>query len=203
MALTIAPLPSAWPPVSQLSQQIASLPGAAFSIWKVSIRLAEPSAIQQQGASMVYSLIVKKEIRRSFDHVNNQRWDDAAKGLTPNAYHWVAGDHALGGERHGKQSVKQWFERMGRVFPKLHIDIEQVDVTGWPWNTTVFVKWRANARLLDGQSSYVNRGVHVFKLRWGKVYSIEEYFDSQAAERSLAIQARAGLDEAAAGPIVS
>jgi len=80
---------------------------------------------------MVYSLIVKKEIRRSFDHVNNQRWDDAAKGLTPNAYHWVAGDHALGGERHGKQSVKQWFERMGRVFPKLHIDIEQVEVTGW------------------------------------------------------------------------
>lgn len=109
----------------------------------------------------------------------------------------------VGGERHGKQSVKQWFERMGRVFPKLHIDIEQVEVTGWPWNTTVFVKWRANARLLDGQSSYVNRGVHVFKLRWGKVYSIEEYFDSQAAERSLAIQARAGLDEAAAGPIVS
>ena len=152
---------------------------------------------------MVYSLIVKKEIRRSFDHVNNQRWDDAAKGLTPNAYHWVAGDHALGGERHGKQSVKQWFERMGRVFPKLHIDIEQVEVTGRPWNTTVFVKWRATARLLDGQSSYVNRGVHVFKLRWGKVYSIEEYFDSQAAERSLAIQARAGLDEAAAGPIVS
>jgi len=61
--------------------------------------------------------MVKKEIRRSFDHVNNQRWDDAAKGLTPNAYHWVAGDHALG----GKQSVKQWFEGMGRVFPKLHI----------------------------------------------------------------------------------
>ena len=100
-------------------------------------------------------------------------------------------------------SVHRWFERMGRVFPKLHIDIEQVEVTGWPWNTTVFVKWRANASLLDGQSSYVNRGVHVFKLRWGKVYSIEEYFDSQAAERSLAIQARAGLDEAAAGPIVS
>jgi hypothetical protein len=56
---------------------------------------------------MVYSLIVKKEIRRSFEHVNNQRWDDAAKGLTPNAYHWVAGDHALGGERHGKHQTLQ------------------------------------------------------------------------------------------------
>ena len=152
---------------------------------------------------MVYSLIVEKAIRQSFDHVNNQRWDDAVKGLTPNAYHWVAGDHALGGERHNKQSVKQWFERMGRVFPNLHIDVEQVEVAGWPWNTTVFVKWKANAKLLDGRSSYVNRGVHVFKLRWGKVVSIEEYFGSQAAERGLAIQARAGLDEAAAKPIVS
>ena len=152
---------------------------------------------------MVYRLIVAKEIRKSFDHVNNQRWDDAVQGLTPDAYHWVAGEHALGGERRGKQLVKQWFERMGRVFPGLHIDPEQVEVTGWPWNTTVFVKWRANAKLLDGQSLYVNRGVHVFKLRWGKVNSIEEYFGSQAAERGLAIQARAGLDEAAAAPIVS
>ena len=45
MALTIAPLPSAWPPVSQLSQQIASLPGAAFSIWKY------PSVLQSRRLS--------------------------------------------------------------------------------------------------------------------------------------------------------
>jgi len=152
---------------------------------------------------MVYSLIVEKAIRQSFDDVNNHRWDDAVKGLTPNAYHWVAGDHALGGERHGKPAIKQWFERMGRVFPTLRIEVDQVEVKGWPWNTTVFAKWRANAKLLDGQSSYINKGVHVFKLQWGKVTSIEEYFGSQAAERGLAIQARAGLEEAAAAPILS
>jgi ketosteroid isomerase-like protein len=152
---------------------------------------------------MIYGYIVEKAIRKSFDDVNNHRWDDAVKGLTPDAYHWVAGDHALGGERHGKSSIKQWFERMGRVFPNLRIDVDQVEVKGWPWNTTVFAKWRAKASLLDGQSSYVNKGVHVFGLRWGKVVSIEEYFGSQAAERGLAIQARAGLEEAAANPIVS
>ena len=152
---------------------------------------------------MIYSYIVEKSIRQSFDDVNNHRWDAAVKALSPNAYHRVSGDHALGGERRGKQAVKQWFERMGRVFPKLHIDIEQVEVTGWPWNTTVFVKWRANAKLLDGQSSYVNNGVHVFNLRWGKVHSIEEYFDSQAADRALATQAGAGLQEASSMPIVS
>lgn len=152
---------------------------------------------------MIYSYIVEKAIRQSFDAVNDHRWGDAAKGLSTNAYHRVAGDHALGGERRGKQAVQQWFERMGRVFPTLHIVVDQVRVTGWPWNTTVFVRWRANAKLLDGQSSYVNNGVHVFHLRWGKVHSIEEYFDSQAADRALAIQADAGLDEAAAKPIAS
>jgi ketosteroid isomerase-like protein len=152
---------------------------------------------------VIYSYVVEKSIRQSFDDVNNHRWSDAVKGLSPNAYHRVAGDHALGGERHGKLAVQKWFERMGRVFPDLYIAVDEVWVSGWPWNTTVFVKWGATAKLLDGQSSYVNNGVHVFSLRWAKVHSIEEYFDSQAADRALAIQAGAGLGEAAAKPIAS
>ena len=152
---------------------------------------------------MVYSYIVEKAIRKSFDDVNNHRWDGAVKGLTPDVYHRVSGVHALGGERRGKQAVRQWFERMGRVFPTLRIEVDHVWVTGGPWDTTVFAQWHGNAKLLDGQSSYVNNGLHVFKLRWGKVHSIEEYFDSQAADRALAIQAGAGLEEASSMPIVS
>ena len=29
----------------------------------------------------------------------------------------LSGTHALGGERHGKDAVRRWFERFGRVFP--------------------------------------------------------------------------------------
>ena len=105
MALTIAPLPFAWPPVSELSQQIAVVIRSSFQYLEVSIRLADAVGYPTTGCINGLQSIVKKEIRRSFDHVNNQRWDDAAKGLTPNAYHWVAGDHALGGERHGKQGL--------------------------------------------------------------------------------------------------
>lgn len=77
---------------------------------------------------MIDDFIMEKAIFRSFDDVNNHRWDDVVKGLTPDLYHWVAGDHALGGERHGKSSGKQWTERMGRVFPNLRIDVDQVEV---------------------------------------------------------------------------
>ena len=152
---------------------------------------------------MIHSYIVEKSIRQSFDDVNNHRWDAAVKALSPNAYHRVSGVHALGGERRGKQAVRRWFERMGRVFPTLRIEVDRVWVTGWPWNTTVFAKWRANGKLLGGRGSYVNNGIHVFTLRWGKVHSLEEYFDSQAADRALAAQAASGLDEAAAEAIVS
>jgi ketosteroid isomerase-like protein len=152
---------------------------------------------------MIYSYIVEKAIRQSFDDANNHRWDDTVKGLSADAHHRVSGDHALGGARQGKVAVRRWFERLGRVFPTLHIKVERVWVTGWPWNTTVFARWSANETLLDGRGSYVNNGLHVFNLRWGKVHSIEEYFDSQAADRALAAQAQSGLDEAAAGPLAS
>jgi hypothetical protein len=43
----------------------------------------------------------------------------------------------------------------------------------------------------------------VFSLRWGKVYALEEFQDSQAAARGLDAQSAAGLEEAGGKPIVS
>jgi hypothetical protein len=42
-------------------------------------------------------------------------------------------------------------------------------VKGGPWHTKVFVQWDATATLLNGDSSYFNRGFHVITMRWGKV----------------------------------
>jgi ketosteroid isomerase-like protein len=152
---------------------------------------------------MLYSYIVEKSIRQSFDHVNNHRWNDAVKAVEPHVHHRVSGIHALGGERHDKEALRRWFERMGRVLPTLHITVNRIWVKGWPWNTTVFAQWDGRATLLDGDVSYVNRGLHVFTLRWGRVHALEEFQDSQAAAGALATQARAGLKEALAEPIVS
>ncbi|MBR1144510.1 nuclear transport factor 2 family protein [Bradyrhizobium sp. AUGA SZCCT0431] len=152
---------------------------------------------------MVYGYIVKKEIRKTFDHVNNHRWDEAVKAVAPYVHHRVSGAHALGGERHHKEALRRWFERLGRVQPTLHLTVNNIWVKGWPWNTTVFVQWDGTATLPHGDASYVNRGLHVFTLRWGRVHALEEFQDSQEAARGLAAQAAAGLKEAAAEPIVS
>lgn len=151
---------------------------------------------------MLYSYIVKKEIRKTFDHVNNHRWDEAVKAAAPHVHHRVSGIHALAGERHSKEALRRWFERLGRVLPDLRIKVNNVWVKGWPWHTTVFAQWDGTATLLNGDP-YVNRGLHVFTLRWGRLHALEEFQDSQAAAHALTAQAAAGLKEAGAEPIVS
>ena len=88
---------------------------------------------------MLYGYIVKNEIRKTFDHVNNHRWDEAVKAVAPHVHHRVSGAHALGGERHDKEALRRWFERLGRVLPNLHLTVNNIWVKGWPWHTTVFV----------------------------------------------------------------
>ena len=66
---------------------------------------------------MLYSYIVKKRIRQSFDHLNNHRWDEVLKAVAPNVHHRLAGTHALSGERHDKEALRRWFERVGASSP--------------------------------------------------------------------------------------
>jgi ketosteroid isomerase-like protein len=124
------------------------------------------------------------------------------KAAVPQVHHHVSGVHALGGERRGKEALRRWLERAGRVLPNLHIKVDNIWVTGWPWHTTAFAEWEGTATLLNGDA-YINRGLHVFTLRWGRLYTLEEFQDSQEAARGLATQASAGLEEAAATPIES
>ena len=151
---------------------------------------------------MVYSLIVKSRIKQSFDQVNDHRWNDLMTSIAPNVHHRFLGTHAIGGERHDRDTLRRWFERLARVLPNLHLEINDIWVKGWPWHTTVFVQWDGSATLLDG-GPYSQHAVHVITLRWGKIHALDVFEDSQEVARALAVQAVAGLDEAAADPIVS
>lgn len=84
----------------------------------------------------------------------------------------------------------------------LQIKVDNIWVSGWPSNTTVFVQWVDTSTPLNGDN-YVNRGHHVFNLRWGKVHVLEEYQDSQAAANALLSQSKAGINKATAAQILS
>ena len=115
---------------------------------------------------MIYGSIVKSRIRQSFDHVNNHQWDELMNSIAPNVHHQFLGTHAIGGERHDKDTLRRWFERLARVLPNLHLKINNIWVKGWPWNTTVFVQWDGTATLQNGDP-YFQHAIHVITLRWG------------------------------------
>jgi SnoaL-like domain len=149
---------------------------------------------------MLYSYIVRTRIRQTFDHVNNHRWDEVLKPVAPNVHHRFAGAHSLGGERHDKETLRRWFERLGRVQPNVHLKVNNIWVKGW---AVAYHRVCAVGRYRNAAQRRRFVLLHVFTLRWGKVYALDMFEDTQEVARGLAAQAAAGLEEAVAEQIVS
>jgi len=150
----------------------------------------------------MYHAIVKGFALKSFLRVNQKDYAAILQDCSPDVHHRFGGNHALGGDRHDREALKLWFERLGRVFPTLRLTVHDVWVKGGPWNTTVIIRWSSVQNLPD-DSPYHNRGVHVLRMRWGKVYDIDANEDSQLVAASLQICAAHGVEEALAPPILS
>jgi ketosteroid isomerase-like protein len=152
---------------------------------------------------LIYSSIVERMTRRSFQAVQDHNYGDVLKGVASrNLTHRFAGPNSLGGSRHDKDALARWFKRLGTVLPTLRLDVKDVLVHGGPRNTTVIVRWVATTTLATGEP-YVNPGVHVIKLRWGKAYDFDVYEDTYVVTDALAKQAASGITEAIAPQIVS
>jgi ketosteroid isomerase-like protein len=67
---------------------------------------------------------------------------------------------------------------------------------------TVRDVWVNTDALPDGLR-YENHGVHIVKMRWGKIVEIDANEDSQAVAEALRMRAAHGQEEASAPPIVS
>ena len=150
----------------------------------------------------MYHAIVKRMTIRNFERVNAKDHDALLRDCAPDIHHRFGGDHALGGERHDREALRRWFARLGRLAPELRLTVRDVWVKGLPHDTTIIVRWVATQTLPDG-SPYENRGVHVIRMRWGKVVDIDANEDSQVVAASMKVLAAHGHAEAMAPPIVS
>src|ERR1700734_1583691 len=146
--------------------------------------------------------IVKEIALQNFLRVNQKDSASILKDCSPDIHHRFGGHHALGGERHDRDALGRWFERLGRLCPTLKLTVRDVWVKGWPHNTTVVIRWVGTQTLPD-DAPYVNHGVHVIRMRWGKVFDIDANEDSQLVAETLKTLGTNGIDEALAEPIVS
>lgn len=150
----------------------------------------------------MYNSIIKYNIKKAFQLVNDHNYVELVKGLSPTIRHSFSGDHALGGTRHTLAAVNEWFQRVGRVLPDLKLTITNIVVKGWPNNTLAIVRWTAAAPLLDG-GEYKNHGVHFVTIKWAKITDMTVYEDSQAVANALEKQYASGVVEAKAMQIIS
>jgi ketosteroid isomerase-like protein len=149
----------------------------------------------------MYRAFVRRRIRGTFvRQLSRGDYPAVVSRTARDVAHTFPGEGALAGTRHSRDALRQWFERLFRLFPELRFEVEDIAVTGWPWRTVVAVRWRDWGRAADGEP-YENRGCEVFEIRWGRATAISQYLDTKVIDDSLERMAAAGIEEACAPPI--
>jgi ketosteroid isomerase-like protein len=132
----------------------------------------------------MYKAIVRSQIRRSYAKISRGEYDDVVDRFAGDAVFCMAGDHALGGENHGREAIREWFQRVHRMFPDLRLEPHTIAVSGGPWNTVVGTRFFVSATLPDG-SAYRNEGMQFLRLRWAKAVEDRLYEDTQVLAEAL------------------
>jgi ketosteroid isomerase-like protein len=149
----------------------------------------------------LYHTIVRRRARGVFERLNRGDWPSLMASFAKDVYHAFPGEHALGGQRHSREALGDWFERLFRLFPHPDFDVRHVASRGWPWNTWVSVEWIDHVTPREGEP-YISEGTHWMHLRWGRVTEIHAYLDTQRVAEACRQMAAAGIEEADAEPIV-
>ena len=152
------------------------------------------------GVLAMYHAIVERRLRTALARLSKGDIAYVTRQFADPVRHEFAGDHALGGRRESKVTIDQWYARLHRLFPDLRFEVDDIHVSGWPWNTTAVVEWRDFFGLPDGSTGR-NFGVFVIGIRWGEVHRFSIHTDTGRIKRYFADFARAGVSEALAAPI--
>jgi ketosteroid isomerase-like protein len=124
-----------------------------------------------------YGWIVSIMIRRGVRRINAGDIGPMLSSFAQDATLVFPGEHSWGGEYKGKAEIKKFLER----FVELGIQLEphEILVQGWPWKTTVMLRFTNEARDASGNVVYANRGAIFAQAVWGKIKYQEDYEDTQ------------------------
>ncbi len=148
----------------------------------------------------MYYRIVRQTVEQGFQRLSQGDPEAILSKFAPSAHFRFLGDHAMGANLATPNAIRQWFERILRLFPGIQIVPSRVQVSGMPWNTLVMVQLAIHVPMPDG-TSYENTGLQMLRLRWGRV--IEDFVceDTALLVNALRTLASRGVSEASAAPI--
>jgi ketosteroid isomerase-like protein len=148
----------------------------------------------------VYKAIARRKARATFEALSRGDHEKAIEDVADDVHHVFPGDNAIGGERHSREAMARWFERVYRLFPELQFEVRNVAVKGWPWDMMVAVEWADQGKAADGVP-YENEGAHWIRIRRGKATYIHAFLDCEKVTGHCRRLAENGVAEAAADPI--
>jgi ketosteroid isomerase-like protein len=148
----------------------------------------------------MYHQIVKQILRQGFQDISQGNFEKLLNNFADDVHFTFTGQTALGADVHSKEAVRQWFQRVNRIFPNLQIEAKQIYVMGFPWNTVAAVQFVVTDTLADG-TKYENHGVQIVRIVWGKV--VEDYLKEDTLYLSQILEkvAAQGVQEAKLAPI--
>lgn len=150
----------------------------------------------------MYHAIVRQKIRALFDAVSKGDAEPVLTAFAPRFEHrFIGEDHALGGARQRLDLTREWYARLYRLMPDIQFDLERIDVSGTPWNTTIIVDWKETNSGTDGVVTD-NRGIHAINLQWGKATRVVICPHTDGLRKTLDRLFAAGVAEAHAAPII-
>ena len=145
---------------------------------------------------LMYHSIVKSIIKKNFQALSLGDYEALLSTVSDNVSHSFLGHSAIGGQRQSKDKLRLWFQRVFRLFPTLDFTVSSIIVSGFPWHTTVVAEWTANVTPVVGDT-YINTGVHVIVLKWGKSVKITAYENAELVALACDKMISAGVEEAA------
>jgi ketosteroid isomerase-like protein len=147
----------------------------------------------------MFRAFVAHRVRVTWSHLAGRDYRYVLEQFAPTFAHSFAGNHALGGERHRRETQRAWFERLFHLFPDAEFTLDDVLVRGWPWRTRAVALLRVRASIAD--QPYENEFAQTLDLRWGRITRIHNLEDTQKLVAALGQLAASGIDEARASPI--
>lgn len=139
-------------PTGQLSDHIGEL-AVTEAFGSVPAPPAQHSVGHSDCEVPMYHRIVKRRIISVFERLSRGDYEDTLSGAGTTIEHRFAGEHSLGGTRTSTTTIRQWFERLLRLFPNLRFEMHSIAVSGGPWDTTVVVEWTDRATPADGKTT--------------------------------------------------
>ena len=124
-----------------------------------------------------YGWIVSMMIRRGVRRINAGDIRPMLGSFAEDAILMFPGDHSWSGEYKGKAEIEKFLRRF--VETGLRLEPHEILVQGWPWKTTVMLRFTNEARDANGSVVYANRGAIFALAAWGKIKYQEDYEDSQ------------------------